>query len=593
MTISSQSVSQSGPGRAAGLHRGWLALAFLIAAYAVFGHLGDFALLSPDEGRNAEVAREMSQSGAWLVPTYLGATYLDKPAFYFRAVALSMDLFGPSEWSARLPSALFGFGLLVALFAFCRRVYDEHTAALALVITATTQLFIAFSRIVIFDMTLGFFVSGSILAAYLAEEHEGTARTRWYMLAAAAGGLATLVKGPVGFLIPLLVMIAFHSSFSAGAAVRRLFALRHWLVFHALVLPWFVGLSLLCPDFPYYGIMKESVARFTTTEFRRTAPFYFYGLIIAGTFFAWSLLLPESIRAAWQRRAVLSRPDRLFIVWALVVVVFFSLSKSKLPGYILTGVVALGVLTARVFGSALTNAGGQAARIIRHGTAALFVLALLAALLMGALVWQPEAMHALVGRLQFKPGVYEQVSPAFPAVVLSLASIALLAAWAWKSGDPRLGWVAFLSVPILAGSGNFDLLARIAETKSGRGLARALAASLPEGTKLACYQCLPNGLPFYRSQLLTVISDDGRELTSNYVLFALASGQPRPEHIVRKADWEAWLARQSAPVYLLAEAHRAAELEALARHHGLVTEAVNSSYRAVLFPAKAGVAEAR
>ena len=178
---------------------------------------------------------------------------------------------------------------------------------------------------------------------------------RWYLIGALSAGIATLIKGPVGFIVPTLVITVFNGVEGRLGVMKRAFALRNWAVFFAVVLPWFVGLSLLRPDFPYYGIMRESVARFTTTEFHRTAPFYYYAPIIAGTFFAWSLLLPESIVAAWQERKRWSRADRLFVVWAIVVVLFFSVSQSKLPGYILTAVVALGILTARVFAMALNN----------------------------------------------------------------------------------------------------------------------------------------------------------------------------------------------------------------------------------------------
>ena len=99
-----------------------LVFTFIISAYMLFGRLGGWPLISPDEGRNAEVAREMSQSHSWLVPTYDGLAYLDKPAFYFKTIALSFSLFGESETTARLSSAFFGFSLLVVTFLFCRRM---------------------------------------------------------------------------------------------------------------------------------------------------------------------------------------------------------------------------------------------------------------------------------------------------------------------------------------------------------------------------------------------------------------------------------------------------------------------------------------
>jgi 4-amino-4-deoxy-L-arabinose transferase-like glycosyltransferase len=239
--------------------RAALVLAFLVAAFSIFIHIGTLPLMAPDEGRNAEVAREMNLSNAWLAPSYDGMTYLDKPAFYFKTVALSFALFGESEATARLSSAMFGFSLLIALFLFCRRVYDERTAALAVVIVATTPLYIAFSRIVIFDMPLAFFVCSTLFACYLAEEYEDKRRRNWYLVGALTAGVATLIKGPVGFLIPSLVIGIFNWIDGRKGATKRCFAFPNWVVFLGVVLPWFIGLSIVCPDFPYYGIMKESV----------------------------------------------------------------------------------------------------------------------------------------------------------------------------------------------------------------------------------------------------------------------------------------------------------------------------------------------
>ena len=113
-------------------------VAFLLAAVLFFARLGDLPLIDPDEGRNAEVAREMAVSGAWVVPTFNAIPYLDKPALYFHAVALSFRAFGRSETTARLPSALSAAALVVMMFVFCRRVYGERTAALTVLVLATT-----------------------------------------------------------------------------------------------------------------------------------------------------------------------------------------------------------------------------------------------------------------------------------------------------------------------------------------------------------------------------------------------------------------------------------------------------------------------
>ncbi|MDD5321103.1 MAG: glycosyltransferase family 39 protein [Methylococcales bacterium] len=558
-----------------------LIFSFMLSAYILFARLGGLPLISPDEGRNAEVAREMSQSHSWLVPTYDGLTYLDKPAFYFKTIALSFSLFGESEGTARLSSACFGFLLLVVTFLFCQRVYDQRTAILAMLIVATTPLYIAFSRFVIFDMTLAFFVCSTIFACYLAEECEEKQRNRWYLIGALSAGIATLIKGPVGFIVPTLVIAVFYGVEGRLGAMKRVFALRNWAIFLAIVLPWFVGLSLLRPDFPYYGIMRESLARFTTSEFRRTAPFYFYAPIIAGTFFAWSLLLPESIAAAWKVRKRWSRADRLFVVWAIVVVLFFSVSQSKLPGYILTAVLALGVLTARVFAEAMDNNSGKAARIVRHGTIPLLLLSIIAALLFGLIAFKPELLES---RLQFKHESFDVFIPTFLPMAITFGIVALLAASALWTRNTRLVFAAFMSLPLLFLSANFNVLALYAQTRSSRDLAEQISATLPPSTELACMECLPSGLPFYLKRLVTVLSIDGKELSSNYVEFTLNSGKPWPDGIVPVAQWPNWFATRTHPVYVLADRSHLELLKLLAGQRGVKIVELGFDYWAALVP---------
>src|SRR5215469_12426205 len=145
-------------------------IALAVIWFALFFRLGSLPLIQPDEGRNAEVAREMKESGAWLSPSYDGIAYLDKPAFYFKAVAFSLAAFGDNESAARLPSALFALALLAITFAFCRHAYGTQCAIWAVIVVATMPLFMVNSRTVIFDIALAFFVSAAIFAGFRAEE---------------------------------------------------------------------------------------------------------------------------------------------------------------------------------------------------------------------------------------------------------------------------------------------------------------------------------------------------------------------------------------------------------------------------------------
>lgn len=557
-------------------------LLFVLCGYILFTHLGGLALIAPDEGRNAEVAREMGVNHAWLVPTYNGLTYLDKPAFYFKTVALSFSWFGESEAVARLSSASFAFLLLIEVFWFCRKVYDQRTAILATLVVATTPLYVVFARIVIFDMTLAFFVCTAIFACYIAEEQGREYRKRWYLLAAVAAAIATLVKGPVGFILPTLVITLFNTLEGRVKVMKQAFALRNCLVFFAIVLPWFIGLSWQCPDFPYYGIMKESVARFTTTEFHRTAPFYYYAVISAVTFLPWSLILPESIYSTWQNREHLSRPDRLFVVWAIAVVVFFSISKSKLPGYILTVAVALGILCARVFAEALANFNSKAVVIIRHSTMMLLLACLLISLLLATVSVAP---NLITDRL--KPDKIRQFQfflPYLQTLSLSFLSTAGLCVASQWLRNSRFVFATFMSIPLLLMTVNFDLLAQYAESRSMRNLAEKLPDDLPATTQLACIECLPKGLPFYSKRLITVLSKEGKEFTSNYVEFTLRSGKDWPDGIVPIAQLEDWLEKRKHPVYLLANSNKLALLDNIAKQYGLEVSALGSDYWAIFLP---------
>ena len=337
-----------------------------------------------------------------------------------------------------------------------------------------------------------------------------------------------------------------------------------------------------CPDFQYYGIMKESIARFTTTEFRRTQPIYYYALIIAGCFFSWSVLLPESMRAAFRERALLSRPDRLFVIWALVVVVFFSLSQSKLPGYILTGVIALGILVARVFAEAIEARNASAQNIIMRACLGLAIACCLLAIPILMLSLAPDAIP--------KPRwlsveTMKHFGPLFPGISISLGVTAVLALLAYGINSSHVALVAFLSISILLLTVNFEIIPRHAGIKSARSLFEKLPADIPANSEFACIGCMPHGLPFYLGQPVTVFTQDGNELTSNYGLFSLKSGKAWPERLVPYAQMQNYLSSLTHPTYLMARSDRRAELEIIAQKQATRIDQLHSDFIGTLLPA--------
>jgi len=564
---------------------------FLVAVVLLFARLGDLPLISPDEGRNAEVAREMLASGAWLVPTYNGIVYLDKPACYFSTVALSFALFGENEWAARFPSALSALSILILLFLFCRIAYGRFTAALAVLIVAASPLFLIFARMVIFDMPLALFVLISILAAFLAEEEGRRSKRGWSALSAAAAGVATLIKGPVGFIVPGLVIMAHgllrsspHEPRGRLRMMRQFFSPLNLIIFFGLTLTWFLGLVHRQPDFLRYGLVEETFRRYTTTAFHRTEPFYYYAPVLLATFFPWSLLLPEAAVEAWRLRREWIPEDRLFITCALVIMLFFSTSQSKLPGYILVAVIALGVLTARTFSRALQNPSGRGFRIIRRGSLILAAVCLTAGLL---LVLDFTTPGWLQRSFHIRSVEYDRLQPAVFPLTITLLAMAATAYLAWRLRRVWLSLIVFASFSFSLLTLNFGALRSYARDASSRSLARAIEKSLARESSLpslhgertgdiriAALEYFSTGLPFYLKHQVILFTRDGHEMTSNYLVFLLrnaggeAVGRAWPEGVVKYACRESWLDSRDDPVYILAGKHSRPELERIVQARG-------------------------
>jgi 4-amino-4-deoxy-L-arabinose transferase-like glycosyltransferase len=554
----------------------WLTVAaFFVGAWMVFLHLGALPLLMPDEARNAEIGREMKNSGAWLVPTYNGLPYMDKPAFFFKAVGFSLQLFGDKEAAARLPSAAFAFGLLVLVYAFCRRQYSTRCAALAVLATSTMPLFVCFARIVIFDMTLAFFVCGAIFAGFLAEQAEGRRRKAWYLAGAAAAAVATVVKGPVGFLVPGLVLAGFNLWGGPPGWWKRMFAPVNLAVFFAIALAWFLGATWQRPDFPYYGLVLESFKRFTTPVFRRTQPFYFYGPVVFSGLFAWSLLLPEGMVAAWQTRQRWSRADRLMVVWIIVVLVFFSLSNSKLAQYVLTVPVAAGVLLARMLDRALESGEGRWAGIVARGSGLLAVVAIVIGIFFGV----DDVRHWVEARFDSKLPALE-----FGILTATCAVTGGFALAGWWSRKAALTVTAFVMLPVMVVGAGFDSMKLILLGKDSRKFVEAMG-KVTGDTEIVGMECFPLGVPFYLHRYVTVISEDGSEFRSNYVLFTLSKGQPWPDTVVPLRDQDRVLTNRTHPLYVLVRGGALPTLKKIADEHGVGVFQLPDDFWGAIIPA--------
>ena len=289
----------------------------MLCAVALFVKLGAPALFDPDEGRNAEKAREILLLHDWITPHENFAVVLDKPIFYYWLVAASYRAFGISESSARLPSALAALGCVALVFFFVRRFFGFWEGLWSSLILVTSLEFYLLARIVIFDMTLTFFTTLSLFSFFYAlREEKSRRRTSWLGLMYVSLGAATLVKGPIGVVLPGMVALAYL------LICRKLFLLRelglHFGIplFVAIVAPWYYEVERLNPGYLRYFFWEENFIRYLTPHFNRTQGWYYFFLVLAVGFLPWTLWIPEALREAWRGR----RNDAMLflLLWAVL-----------------------------------------------------------------------------------------------------------------------------------------------------------------------------------------------------------------------------------------------------------------------------------
>ena len=309
-------------------------------------------LLDPDEGRYAEVPREMLASGDWIVPRQNGLVFLDKPPLSYWLVAGSFRLLGESEGAARLPGKLATVATMLALFLFARRRAGERTGALAALFLGGSLLSFGLARTVLTDPILAAAQTGAVLAFASLCEGGGSDPRREKALAAAfalSAAAAVLAKGLVGVVLPGGAVLLWSAATGTWRPLRRLLAPGPVALFLAVAVPWHVAAALREPEFLRYYFGHEHLDRFLRPDHHRTGAPWFYLAVLGAGFLPWTALLPR-LRLAWpgfRRTELRSRPAETFLwIWLLLVFAFFSASSSKLVTYVLPAFPALALLLA-------------------------------------------------------------------------------------------------------------------------------------------------------------------------------------------------------------------------------------------------------
>ena len=493
-------------------------------------------MLDPDEGRNGEVAREMAQTGDYLLPHLDGLPYLDKPVVYFAAAAVTISVLGPSETAARLPAYFFSLATIALVAWFARRRWGPQAGWLAGIAVATMPLTLAYARTTIFDSTLTCFVTAAVLAFF-----EDSPTLAW-----AAIGAGALTKGPVAILIPLAGLVPYR--LLTGQPLRRLFHWRGLLVFGLVALPWFLAVTARIPEFPHYVFIRETLQRVTTRSFHRTGPWWYYLPILPLAAFPWTVpalarLGGGRLRWAWLARKVnaAAREPIFLACWILGPLLFFSLNQSKLPQYVLPLTPALALAAARNLTRERVAAGTWAYPI---------AAALLAAALFTFDRWLTPPTALTPGERAAIP----QVARILGVALLVSAGGVWLAA---RRGSLTLAATAYALVVLTVPLAGRQLMRAVGEDRSAGPLADAIrGAGKVDVLLVGVY---PPSLPFYLGRRVPIATATGEELTSNWIADQVDRYRTVPDSPLRPADaWRQVAAECRSPtVFVVAAGNRA------------------------------------
>ncbi len=303
----------------------------VLGAVSFFYRLGGVGLVGPDESRYAEVSRGMLERGDWVTPELRGEPWLHKPPLFYWAAAASMWTLGETEAAARLPSALAALATCLSIGFLGARLFGFASGIRSAVVLATSLGMALYGRAAIMDSILTFALTLG-LGAYLFHATVQPAR-RWLAVAYAAFGASVLAKGPVGIVLPMLIIVLFELQSHRRLLPRPGSLLTSTASFLVVVVPWHVAIfNAQGWEFVESFLFQHNLDRFLTTIHRHEGPFYYYLPILVVAFVPWTAFIPGAVSSAFRNRD----PRRLFLfLWIAVPLIFFSLAGSKLPGYIL------------------------------------------------------------------------------------------------------------------------------------------------------------------------------------------------------------------------------------------------------------------
>lgn len=486
------------------MHRITLPL-LLLAAVTFFAGLGRGAITDSDEAFYADAAREMVASGDWITPYYNYEPRFQKPVLYYWLSAAASVVLGDTETAARLWAAMAGLGLVLVTAAAGRRWYDESTGLLAGAIVATTFGYFAIGRMALPDLPLAFCISLAIWAALVATLEQERSPRKFVLLAALALGLGFLTKGPVGLIIPAIVIGPVLLIERRSIALTPSDIVLGFLVMIAVAVPWYVVMWVRHGNDYLQGFfIGDNLERFATDRFNDPRPWWFYLPIVAGGLLPWTPLALVWLGPLTQwvrRRRDIGTIDLRLLLWAVLPLAFFSLSVGKQPRYILPVLPPLALLLASSISERTQEwRGFDGARSRPRRATGVVVGSLLSGaffILLGALLYRVQPLLINVAPL-FTHAAAGVIAVGGVAIVLVALSSQ------WRTAPVVIALAAAATFPALQfgglSSGSDDTV---------RQMARLVLQQRTANEAVGTYRVFVRNLVFYaQTKTIDIITDD-------------------------------------------------------------------------------------
>jgi 4-amino-4-deoxy-L-arabinose transferase-like glycosyltransferase len=467
-----------------------LAISFLLIWFYM---LGARTLVPTDEGRYAEMAREMVKTGDWITLRLNGIKYFEKPPLQNWMNAISFELFGLGEWQARLWTGLCGL-LGIAITAYTgSKVFGRRVGINAALVLGSSFLWAGLGHINTLDMGLSAMMALSLCGLLLAQRDGVSNKEQLYgMLLCWAGmALATLSKGPMGLVLPGAVLVLYTLLTRDWGLWTRLHLGKGLFLFFAITAPWFILVWLKNPEHPYFFFIHENFQRFTSKVHHREGVWYYFVPLLILGIVPWLGLLVQGVWSGIREQAPAHgfQPKKMLMIWAAFIFVFFSISGSKLPSYILPIFPAIALLIAWQ----LERASLTAMRL----TTGLFALTGLLGLIFANKVGE-------MGKFPYEIPLYQAYEPwVYAAAAIALIGGAISTYLIKQNKDAAVVILAFAG--FIAGQAIFMGHEPLGRYSAGLLHVPLIQAELTADTPIYSVGKYEQSLPFYLQRTLILV----------------------------------------------------------------------------------------